>query len=167
MILKLALLFTVVPTVELAILIAVGTWIGVIPATLIVIVTGFLGAWLAKREGSDMLRRLRADLDQGIPPARHIAEGAMVLLGGVLLITPGILTDGVGFLLIVPLSRRWLAPIVVRLGVRWLTGSKELADAIDFGRDTPSPPPKPATPGRRDSPFDHPTPEPWSPSDDR
>jgi UPF0716 protein FxsA len=165
-ILRLALLFTIVPTVELALLIFIGTQLGVVWTTLIVLVTGILGAWLAKREGAGMLRKLRADLQRGVPPARHIAEGVLVLVGGLLLITPGVLTDVAGLAMIIPYSRRILAPVLLRVAIRWVTGSKELAASFDLGGDEPPPPDAP--PGRSaSSPFTHPIPEPWSPPDDR
>jgi len=174
MIWKLALLFTIVPTVELALLIFIGTEIGVLWTTLIVIATGFTGAWLAKREGLGVLRRLRNDLQGGLPPTGRIVEGVLVLCGGLLLVTPGVLTDITGFALILPFSRRFIAPIVARWAVRWFTGDPELAKQVklNFGDDAakgtdedvqdprpgasrsrpgPSAPPPP-----NDTPFDHP-----------
>tara|TARA_B100001989_G_C24297101_1_gene343916 strand:- start:86 stop:604 length:519 start_codon:yes stop_codon:yes gene_type:complete len=167
---KLALLFTIVPTVELALLIWIGTQIGVLWTTLIVIATGFTGAWLAKREGLGVLRKLRADLQGGLPPTGRIVEGVLVLCGAILLVTPGVLTDLTGFALILPFTRRLIAPIVARQAVRWFTGDPELAKQIklDFGdrppeagAESPRPGapnkqagPAPAPPG--DSHFDHP-----------
>lgn len=169
MILRLGLLFTVIPTLELALLIFIGTQIGVLWATAIVVATGFAGAWLAKREGVGMTRRLRRDLQRGLPPARRIAEGALVLAGALLLLTPGIMTDITGFLLIIPWSRRRLAPILVRLVVRWVTGSRELAAAMDLrfsddddeedDEDDDHPSPRRRREPRSErppSPFDHP-----------
>lgn len=162
MIWKLALLFTIVPTLELALLITIGTQIGVLWTTLIVVTTGFLGAWLAKREGLGVLNKIKADLQGGMPPAGRIVEGVLVLCGAILLITPGVLTDITGFALIIPFSRRLIAPVVARMAVRWFTGDKELAKGInlDFGERPQADDPvevKPQRPSTSpDSPFDHP-----------
>jgi len=138
---KLLLLFTVLPAIELALLIGLGTQIGALWTTLIVIVTGFVGAWLAKREGLGVLRRLRTDLQKGVPPTGRIAEAVLVLVGGLLLVTPGMITDVTGFLLIIPFSRRLIAPPVTRAVVRWFTGNKDLADGLnlDFGAEPATP----------------------------
>ena len=161
MIWKLALLFTVVPAIELAVLITIGTYLGVIPTTLIILATGFTGAWLAKREGLGVLRRMRTDLQRGLPPAGRIMEGVLVVAGGLLLITPGIFTDIAGFLFIIPWSRRLIAPVVLRWIVRWFTGNPDLAASIDvrFSADEPADTkhePVQPEPLRQDPHFDHP-----------
>ena len=107
---RLLLLFTLVPALELYLLIQLGQWIGAWQTVLIILVTGSLGAFLAKREGLGVLRQLQADAATGIPPADRLVEGLLVLVGGALLITPGVVTDAAGFVLIMPWSRRWLAP---------------------------------------------------------
>ena len=137
MIWKLALLFTVIPMIEVSLLVTIGWYLGPIWATLVVVLTGFLGAWLAKREGMGVLRKLRADLQKGLPPAGRIVEGVLVLAGGLLLVTPGVLTDLTGFALIIPFTRRLIAPIVTRWAVRWFTGDPELARqvSLNFGDD--------------------------------
>lgn len=114
---KLFLLFTLVPALELYLLIQIGQVMGALSTVLLIAVTGAVGAALAKREGLSVLSRLQAELQTGLPPADRLVEGLLVLIGGVLLITPGVLTDLTGFLLILPVSRRWLAP---RLRV-WLS----------------------------------------------
>jgi len=110
---RLILLFTVVPAVELMLLLQIGAWLGPWQTFAIVVVTGTLGAWLAKREGLGVLSQLTEELRGGLPPGARIAEGVLVLAGGLLLITPGVLTDLAGFLFIMPPTRRWLAPRVV------------------------------------------------------
>lgn len=141
MIWKLALLFTVIPIVEVALLLWIGSVLNPLWATLIVIVTGVLGAWLAKREGAGVLRKLRGDLARGVPPTGRIVEGVLVLAGGLLLVTPGVLTDFTGFFLIIPFTRRLVAPWVARRVVAWFTGDKELAKGLklDFGDGPPEP----------------------------
>lgn len=114
MIWRLILLFTVVPALELFLLLQLGAWLGPWQTFAIVVVTGTAGAWLAKREGLGVLTQLSQEARQGIPPGARLAEGALVLAGGLLLITPGVLTDLTGFLLIFPPTRRWLAPRVVQ-----------------------------------------------------
>jgi UPF0716 protein FxsA len=116
---KLILLFTVVPTIEIFVLLQIGSVIGPTPTFLLLLLSGALGAWLARREGLSVLRQLSDDLQRGLPPADRLAEGALVLLGATLLITPGVVTDLVGLLILVPGVRRWLAPKVVR----WLSAS--------------------------------------------
>jgi UPF0716 protein FxsA len=111
---RLVLLFTVVPALELALLLQIGAWLGPWQTFAIVVVTGTVGAWLAKREGFGVMRQLREELSEGIPPGSRIAEGVLVFAGGLLLVTPGVMTDIAGFLFIAPPTRRWLAPRVVR-----------------------------------------------------
>ena len=111
--LRLLLLFTVVPAVELFLLLQLGSLIGPLWTFVIVVVTGTIGAWLAKREGLGLLSTLSEELNNGIPPGNRLMEGVLVVVGGILLITPGVFTDITGFLLIAPPSRRFLAPRVL------------------------------------------------------
>jgi UPF0716 protein FxsA len=100
--LKLLLLFTLVPFIELAILIKLGEVIGLWPTLAIVLITGVAGAALAKGEGLAVASKIKGELQQGHIPGRQLINGLLVLIGGVLLLTPGLITDFAGFLLITP-----------------------------------------------------------------
>ncbi len=105
----LLLLFVVVPLLELYLLLFVGSQIGFWPTVGIVLVTGALGATLAKREGMRVWHSYRESLAAGRLPDEGIVGGLLVLLGGVLLITPGMITDLAGFLLLLPRTRKLVA----------------------------------------------------------
>lgn len=111
---KLFLLFTVVPFVELYLLLLVGRVFGPLPTILLVITTGFIGAGLARSEGMRVVRQWQSALAEGRVPEEGVLGGLLVLVGGVLLITPGILTDVVGFLLLIPSSRLVLVDVLRR-----------------------------------------------------
>ena len=112
---RLFLLFSIIPAVELALLVYAGSKIG-IPETLsIVIATAIAGAFLVRREGLGVLLRIQEDLGRGSFPANSLLDGAMVLVSGALLLTPGFITDLIGFLLVIPASRTVIKRIVVRL----------------------------------------------------
>lgn len=102
----LALLFIVVPVVELTILIRLGGHIGALPTIALVIAMGFAGASLARLQGTLALRRLHEDMARGVPPGPALLDGALVLVAAVLLLTPGLLTDAVALLLFIPPVRR-------------------------------------------------------------
>ncbi len=108
MFLRLLGLFILLPIVELGILIQVGEWIGLGPTLGIVIVTGFLGATLARRQGLRTWLAIQGELRQGQVPAGAMVDGLLILIGGIVLLTPGILTDLFGFTLLVPATRRRL-----------------------------------------------------------
>jgi UPF0716 protein FxsA len=112
MFLRLLLLFTVVPLVELFLLVKLGTVVGVGPTIALVIFTGVLGAWLARQQGLVVLRRLRAELEAGRLPAGALIDGLLILVAGAVLLTPGLLTDALGFVLLVPPSRAVVRRIV-------------------------------------------------------
>ena len=103
---KLLLLFTLVPAVELVLLLEVGRQIGTAATLLLILVTGVVGAVLARRQGVAALGHIRAELAAGRIPGPTIVDGIMILVAGALLITPGILTDIAGFLCLVPATRR-------------------------------------------------------------
>lgn len=105
----LLVLFVVVPLIELYFLLFIGSQIGFWPTVGIVLVTGVVGAALAKREGLRVWHSYREALAQGRLPDEGIVGGLLVLLGGALLVTPGMLTDVVGFLLLLPQTRRFFA----------------------------------------------------------
>lgn len=112
------LLFTALPFVELWLLLQIGQELGA-PATLgLIVATGLLGTALARWQGTAALARLRADLAQGHAPTGALLDGALVLVGSVLLITPGVITDVVGLLLLVPPVRA----LVARGVARWAQG---------------------------------------------
>jgi len=103
---RLALLFVIVPLLELALLIQMGQLVGFWPTIALVVFTGLTGAWLTRMEGLRTIWRLRDDLENGRVPGQALMDGVAVLAGGALLLTPGILTDFVGFGLLFPGSRR-------------------------------------------------------------
>lgn len=105
MFLRLLLLFTLVPLVELYLLIEIGGAIGVAPTIAIVIVTGVIGAALARWQGLGVLRRLQDDLSAGRPPTDALIDGLLIFVAGAVLLTPGLITDALGFLLLVPAGR--------------------------------------------------------------
>jgi UPF0716 protein FxsA len=104
---RLLILFTVVPLVELALLIKIGNVIGLWPTIFIVIATGVLGAALARSQGTQVISAIRAEVAEGRPPTESLLNGLLVLVGGVVLLTPGLLTDLLGFSLLIPLTRNW------------------------------------------------------------
>lgn len=109
---RLILLFTAVPFLELALLVWIGGEIGFLPTVALVLLTGVAGAALARHQGLATWRRFQAALAAGRLPGRELLEGLLVLLAGALLLTPGVLTDAAGFVLLVPPARH---RIVARL----------------------------------------------------
>ncbi|AOY74752.1 FxsA family protein [Clostridium formicaceticum] len=105
MLLKLILLFTIVPIVELAILLKLSNYIGLGYTLLIVLITGILGASLARSEGRGVIRRIKLEMAQGRMPGDELINGLCVVVGGALLLTPGIFTDVIGFSLVIPVTR--------------------------------------------------------------
>jgi UPF0716 protein FxsA len=133
--------FVVVPLVETYVLIQVGQVIGVIPTIALLIVDSLVGAWLFRREGRRTWRAFRQALEERRMPAREVADGALVLVGGTLLLTPGFVTDVFGLLCVLPPSRavlrRMLTGLVAaRLGVPGMVAG---AAARGMRRRTPSP----------------------------
>ena len=105
MLLKLFLAFTVIPALELYLLMNIATHIGALNTLIVVLVTGFLGAWLARMEGWNTLARLQEAVREGRLPADEMLDGVLVVVAAVVLITPGFLTDLAGLALLFPPSR--------------------------------------------------------------
>jgi UPF0716 protein FxsA len=103
---KLFLLFTVLPLVELYLLIKIGGVIGGLNTLVLVLVTGITGAYLARLEGYRTMIRAQENLSAGVAPAEELVDGLLIFVAGVMLITPGILTDCAGLLILFPPSRR-------------------------------------------------------------
>ncbi|MDM8530688.1 FxsA family protein [Anaerolineales bacterium HSG25] len=112
MLARLLLLFIIVPMVELFLLIEIGQRVGTLPTLGLIMVTGFVGALLAKRQGMAVLKRIQTDSQAGRVPAESIFDGAMILVAGAFLMTPGILTDTFGFLCLFPPTRQFLKRLI-------------------------------------------------------
>ncbi|RMH41386.1 MAG: FxsA family protein [Alphaproteobacteria bacterium] len=110
----LVLLFLLIPLVEIALFIQVGGLIGLWPTLLTVVLTAILGAWLVRTEGLGALERLRSGLRGRDDPAAALADGALILLAGAFLLTPGFFTDAVGFLLVIPTTRAIIKRLIAR-----------------------------------------------------
>lgn len=122
----LALAFFVVPIVELAVIIQIGSAIGVLNTIGLLILSGVLGAWLMKREGLGVLRRVQATVAAGRVPGVELVDGFLILFGGALMLTPGFVTDILGMSLLLPpvravvrgvLRRRFTARVVGGSGI--------------------------------------------------
>jgi UPF0716 protein FxsA len=105
MALLLVVLFVVAPLVELAVIVQVSGALGVLNTLGLLIAVSILGAWLAKREGLGVLRRIQSALDQGRLPSREVVDGGLILLAGSLMIAPGFISDCLALLLLIPPTR--------------------------------------------------------------
>jgi len=111
--------FLVVPIVELAVIVQVGHVIGTWNTIAILLIVSFAGAWLVKREGIAVVRRFRQQIDAGHVPGRELADGVLILFAGVLLLTPGFVTDILGLVLLLPPVRSAVrAAALHRVGMR-------------------------------------------------
>ena len=115
---KLLMLFIIVPVTELYLLIEVGKRIGTLNTISIIIFTGILGAYLVKHQGFMILRKIQNDLNEGTIPEDSLVQGAIILTGGILLLTPGFATDIAGFIFLIPVSRK----VVKKYLLKWLKG---------------------------------------------
>jgi UPF0716 protein FxsA len=109
---KLFLLFVLVPVAEIYLLVTVGGAIGAFPTVALVILTALAGAHLARMQGMSTMLRIRENLDQGFMPAEELLDGVLIFLAGMVLLTPGFLTDIAGLLILLPATRnlfkQWL-----------------------------------------------------------
>lgn len=105
---RLFLVFTIVPLIEVWLLIKIGRVIGALPTVAMLVAISMAGAWLAKSQGFSVIVAIQQELAAGRLPAAHILDGAFILAGGILLLTPGFFTDFIGLFFLFPASRRLL-----------------------------------------------------------
>lgn len=138
------LLFIILPIVEMAILIKVGTMIGALNTIGLVLLTAVIGAALLKQQGLATLLRANQRINSGELPAKEVAEGLILAVGGALLLTPGFVTDTIGFLCLIPGSRHWLASLALKKmvvssrtqGFQFtMHGGRPFGDAPGYRRD--------------------------------
>ncbi len=112
MLLKLFLAFTIIPFIEIYLLIKIGSYLGAFNTVMIVILTAFLGALLARHQGLQTMVKVRESLERGEMPAEELLDALLILLSGIVLLTPGFLTDLAGLMILIPITRlmfkRWL-----------------------------------------------------------
>ncbi len=118
MLLLLATLFIGLPVLEIYLLIEVGEVAGALPTIGLCVLTGVVGAWLARGQGSLAMQRAQHKLERGELPTTEALDGAMILIAGVVLMTPGFVTDALGLLLLLPPTRA----IARVYAIRWLRG---------------------------------------------
>ncbi len=105
---RLVLIFIVVPLIEILLLIEIGSRIGALNTIVVIILTGILGASMMRHQGFTIVRNIQMDLSQGRMPTEELINGVLVLVGGIVLLTPGFFTDAVGFFLLIPRTRRFI-----------------------------------------------------------
>ncbi len=116
MLAKLLFLFIITPMVELFLLIEIGKAIGTLEVIGLTIASGIIGAALAKSQGFSVLRKMQKEMAEGRIPTANLMDGFMILIGGILLLTPGVLTDAIGFLFLIP----WTRVLMKRLLMKWI-----------------------------------------------
>jgi UPF0716 protein FxsA len=112
------LLFIVIPALEIALLVLSGNVFGVWPTFAMIVATGVIGAALAKKQGWRTLERAKREWMSGKIPGDALLDGVCILAGAILLLTPGFITDAVGFLLLFPVTRQRIKPILARF-LKW------------------------------------------------
>ena len=113
----LLLAFIAVPIIEIYVLIQVGSVIGALPTVALVVFTAVLGAWLIRAQGFATVNRMRTSLDRGELPAVEMLEAVCLLVAGALLLTPGFVTDSIGFVLLIPALRRRIILAAIERGI--------------------------------------------------
>jgi len=135
--LRLFLLFTLIPLLELYLLIRIGGVVGVWPTVALVVLTGALGAALTRIQGLRVLRRVQDQWGQGRVPTEELIDGLLILIAGAVLLTPGLITDGLGFFLLSPPGRRVIRQAISRTASRRFGSSQPGVIDVEWRRDQP------------------------------
>jgi UPF0716 protein FxsA len=109
---RLFILFTVVPVIEIYLIIKTGQVIGPLPTVLLLLAISFAGAWLVRAQGFQTMRNIQSELASGRLPASKLMDGAMILVGGTLLLTPGFFTDLLALFFLIPITRDMIKRVV-------------------------------------------------------
>jgi len=117
-----AVLFLIIPIIEIYLLIKVGEIIGALPTIILVVLTAVIGAGLLRQQGLSTLARFQQNLSTGKLPAQELVEGILLAVGGALLMTPGFVTDTIGFLCLIPFSRKFIAATIIKNSTMKMTG---------------------------------------------
>ena len=120
MLLKLFLAFTLIPVAEIYLLIEIGGSIGSFNTVALVILTGFVGAYLARLQGMHTLVRVRSSIQKRMMPTEDLLDAFFIFAAGLLLLTPGFLTDSVGFFLLLPITRQYFKRLLKNKLEKWI-----------------------------------------------
>ncbi len=130
----LLIIFIIIPLIELAVILKVNSFIGIGWTLGLIIITAFVGVKLLRQQGISTLLRANQKMQQGQMPALELAEGFLLALAGALLLTPGFVTDAVGFFLLVPATRKALVhKVIAFITPRMMTGGSFQADPFNQG----------------------------------
>ena len=143
---RLLLLFIALPAIELALLIEIGQRIGTLETLGLIVVTGIVGASMARSQGLRVIANVQKQLGRGEMPADSLVDGLMILIASALLVTPGILTDAFGFLCLVPAFRSRVKREVIRRFERAVEDNRIQVEALHFGQGGHREPPRDVTP---------------------
>lgn len=136
---RLLLLFVVLPAVELALLIQLGKRIGTFETLALIVATGLVGASLARAQGLRVLAQLQSEAQAGRMPAEPIIDGAIILVAGALLVTPGVLTDAFGFACLIPGTRQWIKRLARQSFERAVASGRVVVGGAGFEPKAPGP----------------------------
>ena len=120
MLIKLFLAFTLIPVIEIYLFIKIGGSIGAFNTVALVIITGFAGAYLARMQGMQTMFRVQTSLQQGIIPKEELIDALLIFVAGIVLLTPGFLTDACGLLLLYPDTRNHFKRFLKHQFDRWV-----------------------------------------------
>jgi len=130
------LLFIIIPIVELMFLLKVGRMLGVLPTIALLILMAAAGIYILKQQGFSTMARAQRRMQSGEVPAKELMEGLMLALGGLLLVIPGFISDGIAFLLLLPFTRRPLLTLLLRSGyVKAFDKNSGASSFTQFGAD--------------------------------
>jgi UPF0716 protein FxsA len=118
------LLIILVPAVDIGFLFFSGKMIGIIPTIILIFLTGIIGAYLAKKEGLHTIQKAQQQLRNGQIPGEAVLDGICILIGATLLITPGFMTDILGFLMLLPITRKFFKMLMRNSFKRWIEHGK-------------------------------------------
>ena len=148
---RLLLLFIALPAIELALLIEIGQRIGTLETLALIVVTGIVGATMARSQGLRVIARVQEQLGRGEMPADSLVDGLMILIASALLVTPGILTDAFGFLCLIPGFRAVVKREVVRRFERAVLENRVHIESVHFHAGPGREPPRDITPPRNEN----------------
>lgn len=115
MMMKYLVLLMALPVIEITVLLLSGHLIGVWFTLVLVVIAGAVGVWLAKRQGLDIWRKAQEQMSYGSVPGNEIIDGMCILIGGVFLVIPGLISDFIAMIFLLPFTRKWLKPFVMNL----------------------------------------------------